>query len=187
MHLALELLLLGTISVQVSGSARSTTRSGSESAHDQSQFNPNPNSNSNSNPNPNLSSDIYKDKLDSILRKGINQGLFPGAVAIVGSNKLLGSENNGHGLLYFSQLGHYTNYSTSPEMKSDTIFDMASCSKVVGTTSAIAWLYEHGMVRLEDKIVDILGPAYANNGKEEVTIKNCLLHNAGYNPDPDPW
>jgi len=35
--------------------------------------------------------------------------------------------------------------------------------------------------------VDILGPQFGVNGKEKITVRNCLLHNAGFYPDPDPF
>ena len=71
-----------------------------------------------------------KPQLDAILTKGIESGLFPGAVAIVGRAK---------DILYTGNVGRFTNDSSSPAMNvADTIFDMASCSKVIGTTSAVA-------------------------------------------------
>jgi CubicO group peptidase (beta-lactamase class C family) len=119
-------------------------------------------------------------RLDAILTKGIDSALWPGAVAIVG---------RANDILYSGNVGHFTNDSTtSPAMDvADTMFDMASCSKVVGTTSAVAWLYENNLLGLDTTIGDILGSEYNANGKEHVTVKNCLLHNAGYHPDPNPY
>jgi len=85
-------------------------------------------------------------------------------------------------------VGHYSYDETSPVMDAlKTYFDMASCSKVLGTTSVIAMLYEQGYIGLDDLVSKYLGDQYGNNGgKATVTVRNCLLHNAGYLPDPDP-
>ncbi len=47
---------------------------------------------------------------------------------------------------------------------------------------------QRGELALDTLIADpaLLGPSYANNGKEVITVENCLLHNAGYPPDPNP-
>eukprot|EP00750_Incisomonas_marina_P030338 INCI7466.2.p1 GENE.INCI7466.2~~INCI7466.2.p1 ORF type:complete len:238 (+),score=39.19 INCI7466.2:302-1015(+) len=116
--------------------------------------------------------------------------VFPGAVAVVGDHT---------GTLYSAALGNYTNdgrnppfhphdsSSVNPTPTVDTTkFDMASCTKVVATTSAVALLYQRGFLGLEDKVEAFLGAAYAANGKENITVQNCLLHNAGYPPDPSP-
>lgn len=72
-------------------------------------------------------------------------------------------------------------------MNIDTIFDIASLTKVVSTTTAIALLYQSGILDLNTYVGSILGINYNNGGKEQITILNCLLHNAGYAPDPQPW
>jgi CubicO group peptidase (beta-lactamase class C family) len=67
-----------------------------------------------------------------------------------------------------------------------TQFDMASCTKVVATTSVVALLYQWGYLPLDTPVANVLGPAFAANGKGAVTVLNCLLHNAGFPPDPVP-
>jgi CubicO group peptidase (beta-lactamase class C family) len=67
-------------------------------------------------------------------------------------------------------------------VKNETLFDMASVSKVVGTTSAIMMLYEEGKLSISDSIIKYI-PEMNNNGKDKITIKNLLLHNAGLAPD----
>jgi CubicO group peptidase (beta-lactamase class C family) len=128
--------------------------------------------------------DDIHNQLDAILTKGMADGLFPGAVAFVGSA-------TSSTPLYTGNVGRFTNDSTSPLMTVEgsdaTIFDLASVSKVFGTTSAVAWLYENGFLSLDTRVSDVLGAEYNANGKENVTVLNCLLHNAGYAPDPVPW
>ena len=55
---------------------------------------------------------------------------------------------------------------------------MASLTKVISTTSAVMRLYEEGKIGLDDKMVKYL-PQANNNGKDQITIRNLLLHNAG--------
>lgn len=80
--------------------------------------------------------------------------------------------------------GNYTypgDYLNIP-VKNDTIWDMASCTKVVATTSATMKLYEWGYISLDDKLIKYV-PQANNNGKDQITIRNLLLHNAGLAPD----
>jgi CubicO group peptidase (beta-lactamase class C family) len=72
-------------------------------------------------------------------------------------------------------------------MRLDTVFDVASLSKVLAATSAVAWMYQRGLLDLHARVSDILGPAFANGGKEDMTLLHCLLHNSGLKPDPEPW
>ena len=64
----------------------------------------------------------------------------------------------------------------------DTLFDIASLSKVVGATSAAMKLYDMGLLNLDDPWIKWV-PEGNNNGKDKITIGNLLLHNAGFAPD----
>jgi CubicO group peptidase (beta-lactamase class C family) len=68
----------------------------------------------------------------------------------------------------------------------DTLFDMASCSKVTATTTAVALLFGSDEKALDTTISTYL-PGYDSGGKSPITIRNCLLHNAGLPPDPTPY
>eukprot|EP01113_Clastostelium_recurvatum_P005287 TRINITY_DN1235_c0_g1_i2.p2 TRINITY_DN1235_c0_g1~~TRINITY_DN1235_c0_g1_i2.p2 ORF type:complete len:460 (-),score=136.61 TRINITY_DN1235_c0_g1_i2:1415-2794(-) len=118
-----------------------------------------------------------------ILQEAVVQGVFPGCTAVVGTRQ---------GVLYSAAVGNFT-YGTNPPYNSnnppmtlDTRFDMASCTKVSVTTTAIAQFYQRGEISLHDPIAKYLGPRYNSNGKAGVTIMNCLLHNTGYPADPIP-
>ena len=130
------------------------------------------------------------DAVTEILQNGTLAKVFPGAVAVVG---------NREGSLFSAAVGNYTDDGNNPSFipagttdpnptptLDGTRFDMASCTKVVATTSAVALLYQEGFISVDDKIQDYLGPAYATQGKDDVTILNCLVHNTGYPPDPSP-
>jgi len=70
-----------------------------------------------------------------------------------------------------------------------TLFDMASCSKLIGPVTTAARLYQLGVLPALDTPVSdeaLLGGRFAANGKRDVTLRNLLLHDAGFPPDPVP-
>lgn len=74
-------------------------------------------------------------------------------------------------------------------MTEDTIFDAASLTKVVACTPAIMLLIESGKVKLDDP-VDKYIPAFSENGKDEVTVRQLLTHTSGLRPGistKPPW
>eukprot|EP01095_Lingulamoeba_sp_RSL-Kostka_P016291 TRINITY_DN7924_c1_g1_i1.p1 TRINITY_DN7924_c1_g1~~TRINITY_DN7924_c1_g1_i1.p1 ORF type:complete len:455 (-),score=154.28 TRINITY_DN7924_c1_g1_i1:92-1456(-) len=122
--------------------------------------------------------------VDNALNQWIKNFAYPGCVALVANEKEI---------LYFKAFGNYTygappplNAPNNPPMELDTIFDLASCTKVTGATTAIAQFYERGELDLNTKVEDILGKQFGTNGKDQISVLNCLLHNAGFPPDPDP-
>ena len=124
--------------------------------------------------------------VDRAIQAAVSDGAFPGAVAAVG---------DASGVLYASAFGHYTNDGAPPPLNNgtnplmdwnETYFDMASCTKVLATTTSVAKLIERGALHLDTKVTEILGPEYAANGKGDITMLNLLLHNAGYPGDPSP-
>ncbi|KAL0212130.1 hypothetical protein RCL1_005756 [Eukaryota sp. TZLM3-RCL] len=124
--------------------------------------------------------------VDKLINRGISDRVYPGAFAGVYSQK--------HGVLYSKSFGKFS-YGEPlpynpfpPTVTDDSIFDMASCTKVVATTSAIAQFYERGELDLDMPLAHplLLGPAFGVNGKQTVTSRHCLLHEAGFAPDPVP-
>jgi CubicO group peptidase (beta-lactamase class C family) len=67
-------------------------------------------------------------------------------------------------------------------VKVDTIYDIASVSKVVGATTAAMILYEKSLLSLDEKVAFYL-PGFGLNNKETITIRNLLLHNSGLPAD----
>jgi len=117
--------------------------------------------------------------VDKILSDAVYKtAVFPGCSALVADRT---------GILYQKSFGRYTYSETSPQMSEYSMFDMASLTKVTGTLSAVAQFYQRGELPLETRVSDILGPEFSQNGKENITILNCLLHNAGFPPDPNPF
>ena len=69
-------------------------------------------------------------------------------------------------------------------MTVDTIFDLASLTKIVATTTGMMQLIEKNRLSLDDK-VSRYWPAFAANGKQEITIEELLTHTSGLRPDLD--
>lgn len=77
--------------------------------------------------------------VDSILAEGIEKKVFPGAVCLIGDKS---------GILYNKAFGRFTFDASSKPMELTTQFDLASVTKVLSTTTIVAWLYEHGFLHL---------------------------------------
>lgn len=118
-------------------------------------------------------------QLDDILKQGVYDGVYPAVAAAAMS--IDGKIN------YIKAFGNLNYSDLSPPVSVDTIFDLASLSKVVATTTAVALLYQHGLLALDDKVSKYLGSEFSAQGKGSISIRNCLLHNAGFPPDPSPW
>ena len=90
--------------------------------------------------------------------------------------------------LLIASAGRFTYEDWDAIVTRETSFDMASCSKVMGTTTATAMLYQQGYLGLDDYVSssNLLGAGFASQGKGNITIRNLLLHNAGFPPDPSP-
>ena len=74
-------------------------------------------------------------------------------------------------------------------MTLDTIFDIASLTKVVATTTAVMQLVEQGKVRLNDPVVKYL-PEFGQNEKADITVRDLLTHYSGLPSGLDlksPW
>ena len=69
-------------------------------------------------------------------------------------------------------------------MTLDTIFDLASLTKVVATTTAVMLLVEDGRIRLTDPVATFI-PEFGSYGKDRVTVRDLLTHMSGLRPDVD--
>ncbi len=111
--------------------------------------------------------------IDSIIETAISDSSFPGAVLLV--------QMNGK-IIYRKAYGHYTYDPASGNISLNTMFDLASCTKVVATTTAAMICYDRGLFNIDDKVSEYL-PQFGNNGKENITIRNLLVHDSGLPPD----
>jgi CubicO group peptidase (beta-lactamase class C family) len=71
-------------------------------------------------------------------------------------------------------------------MRRDTLFDLASLTKVVATLPVVLWLAEQGEVALEDGVARFL-PGFRGEGRESVTIRHLLAHTSGLPADVPLW
>lgn len=118
-------------------------------------------------------------RVDALLQDAVGKSVFPGAVALIADSS---------GVLHTSTVGRQTYSPEAPPMTESTLFDLASLTKVVSTTTAAMILYQEGLIQLETPLTSYFGPEYAaiDSRKANTTILNLLLHNAGFPPDPTP-
>lgn len=127
----------------------------------------------------------YKSKLDDILSSGVSNKVYPAVAAMAATPSF--EYSSVFGSYKFLDDVYSDDDIRNDIVKLDAIFDIASVSKVIGGTTAVALLYQRGYLNLDTLVTDILGIDFANGGKENITIRNCLLHNAGFKADPEPW
>ncbi|MBM4158014.1 MAG: serine hydrolase [Ignavibacteria bacterium] len=108
-------------------------------------------------------------ELDSIIQSGIENKYYPGAQILIGDN------NN---IIYEKSYGRFTYDTDSPEVTNYTIYDLASVTKVIATTTAVMILADIGKIDLNDPVIKYI-PEFDNNGKNTISILNLLLHNSG--------
>ncbi len=118
--------------------------------------------------------------LDPIVNEAIAQRQIPGAVVIIGHDGQV---------VYRKAYGSRALEPRREPMTVDTVFDCASLTKVIVTTTAIMQLWEQGRFRMSDPVAKYL-PEFAQNGKQDITIRQLLIHYSGLAPDLDltkPW
>ena len=113
--------------------------------------------------------------VDSIIQSAISDGTIPGAVLIVGHDGRV---------IYRKAYGERALEPRREAMTPDTIFDVASLTKVIVTAPALMQLVEKGKVRLNDPVAKYL-PEFAQNGKADITVRQLLTHYSGLDPDLD--
>jgi len=131
-------------------------------------------------PAPSKAAPVRLSAVDSIIRQAIAEGNIPGAVLMVGHNGAV---------IYRKAYGEQALEPRREPMTLGTIFDLASLTKVVATTTAVMQLVELGKVRLNDPVAKYL-PEFAQNGKQDITVRQLLTHYSGLAPDLDletPW
>jgi CubicO group peptidase (beta-lactamase class C family) len=118
--------------------------------------------------------------VDSIIEQAVADGNIPGAVLLVGHDGKV---------VYRKAYGHRSLEPRRESMTVDTIFDMASLTKVIATNTSVMQLAELGKIRFNDPVSKYL-PDFAQNGKQDITIRQLLTHYSGLAPDLDlttPW
>ena len=118
--------------------------------------------------------------IDTIVNDAIAHNELPGAVVVIG---------HGGQIVFHRAYGMRSLEPTREAMTEDTIFDMASLTKDLVTATAVMQLYEQDKIRIDDPVAHYIGE-FGANGKQDITIRQCLTHYSGLAPDLDltgPW
>ncbi len=106
--------------------------------------------------------------VDSIVNDAIEKSATPGGVVLVVKNGKIA---------YNKAYGHYT-YDKAEPVQLESVFDMASVTKICATTISVMKLYDEGKIDLKKTLGDYL-PWVKGSNKENLLIENILLHQAG--------
>lgn len=112
--------------------------------------------------------------IDAILEAAIRADAIPGAVVAVGHRGQI---------VYQKAYGSRALVPRREAMTLDTIFDVASLTKVIATTSSIMKLVERGQLRLNEKVTTYL-PEF-QGGRSDMLVRHLLIHYSGMRPDLD--
>jgi len=116
-------------------------------------------------------------KIDHVVTRAITAGGFPGGAVVVGRRGARVWEK-GFGTLSWG--------SRAPVVPERTVYDLASLTKVVATTTAIMILYDEGKIALDDRLSRFV-PGFSGGDKDDVTIKLLLEHRSGLPAGRDLW
>jgi beta-N-acetylhexosaminidase len=114
--------------------------------------------------------------IDSIANEAIRIGATPGCHVLVAHEGKI---------IYEKSFGHLT-YDKKIPVTDETIYDLASVTKVSATLQAVMFLYEKGMIDINKKISVYL-PELRESNKRDFTVKDILTHQAGLWPFLPFW
>jgi uncharacterized protein YbbC (DUF1343 family)/CubicO group peptidase (beta-lactamase class C family) len=112
--------------------------------------------------------------LDAAMEQSVRDGLIPGAVVVVGHDGKI---------VHRKAYGSRALVPAREPMTLDTVFDIASLTKVVATTPALMKLFEQGKLRINDPVTAYL-PEF-EGGKSDITVRDLMTHFSGLRPDLD--
>jgi beta-glucosidase-like glycosyl hydrolase/CubicO group peptidase (beta-lactamase class C family) len=107
-------------------------------------------------------------KLDQFIARSIADGVTPGCRVLAAKD----------GRVFYDKAFGHMKYDKKQPVDTNTLYDVASCTKALATTIAIMRLYEQGKLDLEKTLGYYLPPARGTN-KENLLVKDILLHQAG--------
>jgi beta-N-acetylhexosaminidase len=107
-------------------------------------------------------------EIDSIVEDAIRQQAIPGAVVLVAKD----------GKIAYEKAFGYLGYDSTEQVYPQTLYDLASVTKVMATTVSLMKLYDEGKLKLNKKLGDYL-PWVKGSNKQDLTISDILLHQAG--------
>jgi CubicO group peptidase (beta-lactamase class C family) len=112
-------------------------------------------------------------RVDAAVAEGIRKGIYPGAVVVIGTSDRI---------LHAQRYGRFTWSPRAPRPRSDsTLWDLASLTKVIGTTGAVLRLVDRGEMELDAPVRRYL-PGFAGGARDRVTVRMLLNHTSGMRP-----
>ena len=111
-------------------------------------------------------------KVERAIEKAIESGELPGAVVMA---------QMGEELVFTQVCGAATLVPERIEARESTLYDLASLTKVMATTASLMLLVADGRVELDGPVATYL-PAFAERGKEKITVRHLLTHSSGLRP-----
>lgn len=106
--------------------------------------------------------------IDTIMHTAISDSVFPGGVVGVLKN----------GSLIWQETYGYHDYEKTRAVRSDDIFDLASVTKIMSTTTSIMLLVDSNLITLDDPVAKYI-EEFDTDEKREITIRQFLLHTSG--------
>jgi CubicO group peptidase (beta-lactamase class C family) len=116
-------------------------------------------------------------KIDHVIERGIKAGGYPGAAVVVGRR---GSA------VWEKGFGHLGWNASDADVTPGSIYDLASLTKVVGTTTAVMLLYDEEKIQLDEPVKTYL-PEFSGGNKDLVTVRMLLEHRSGLPAGRDLW
>ena len=107
--------------------------------------------------------------VDRLLEEFRERGAFPGGVLAVGDSREL---------VYLHPFGRLTHDADAPPVTAETLYDLASLTKVVATTTMAMILVDEGKLDLDQPVQELV-PGFRGPGKEAVTVRHLLTHSSG--------
>ncbi|HUH26553.1 MAG TPA: glycoside hydrolase family 3 N-terminal domain-containing protein, partial [Flavobacterium sp.] len=108
-------------------------------------------------------------KIDDLGNKVVNQKLAPGAQVLVLKD----------GKVIYDKTFGTLDYDNKQPVNQQTVYDLASLSKILGTLPVVMKMYDEGKIRFEDKLGDLL-PEFKKSDKANITVKELLTHQSGF-------
>ena len=105
----------------------------------------------------------------SLLRSGVEAGAYPGASIEVGRREKV---------LWRAAFGSLTRERDSPDVEPDTIFDLASLTKVIATATLMMRAVDDDLLTLDDTVAQWI-PEWRGSDRQQVTLRNLLTHSSG--------
>ncbi len=112
------------------------------------------------------------DSLDTVVKKALNAGAFPGCQVLVAKNG---------NIIYDKSFGRLSSSKESAKVNNRTAYDLASVSKATGTLAGVMKAYDLGLIKLDATLGDLI-PEITDSAKRAVTVRELLYHESGMPP-----